>query len=188
VLTRALRAGRLMRGGLVGALVGSTPPAPWHWRTSWQRRVAYGALVLAVTALAAAIPGAFRPPPAQATQTERAEPDQGRRMVLEERARIARELHDVVAHHMSLIVVRAETAPYRLGELPEPVRAEFESVSAAARDALADMRRVLGVLRRDQPRAGHVIPGYVAPEGEDRVPGAAYPGTRETDAPGRSGA
>jgi signal transduction histidine kinase len=187
VLTRALRAGRLMRRGMVRTLVGSTPPAPWHWRTSWQRRVAYGALLLAVTALAA-IPGVLRPPPAQAAQTERTEPGQARVTVLEERARIARELHDVVAHHMSLIVVRAETAPYRLGDLPEPVRAEFESVSAAARDALADMRRVLGVLRRDQPRAGHVIPGYVGPAGEDPVPAAAYSGTRESDAPGRSGA
>ena len=68
-----------------------------------------------------------------------------------ERARIARELHDVVAHHMSLIAVRAESAPYRLDDLPEPVRAEFRALSATARDALTDMRRLLGVLRHDQP-------------------------------------
>jgi signal transduction histidine kinase len=84
-------------------------------------------------------------------QTERAENERQRRAVLEERTRIARELHDVVAHHMSLIAVRAETAPYRLPGLPEPAQAEFGSLSEVAREALAEMRRLLGVLRHDQP-------------------------------------
>jgi signal transduction histidine kinase len=88
---------------------------------------------------------------ALAVQTERAEMERARRAVLEERARIARELHDVVAHHMSLIAVRAETAPYRLSDLPESARAEFGSLSEVAREALTEMRRLLGVLRHDQP-------------------------------------
>ena len=88
-----------------------------------------------------------------ATQTERAEAERARRAVLEERTRIARELHDVVAHHMSLIAVRAETAPYRLTGLPESAQAEFSSLSEVAREALAEMRRLLGVLRDDQPAA-----------------------------------
>jgi signal transduction histidine kinase len=73
--------------------------------------------------------------------------------VLRERARIAREMHDVVAHHMSMIAVQAETAPYRLAAkpgvsgLPEPVHEEFAALSQAARDALAEMRGLLGVLR-----------------------------------------
>jgi signal transduction histidine kinase len=82
----------------------------------------------------------------QAGATER---EQTRRGLLEERARIARELHDVVAHHMSLLAVRAETAPYRLGELPEPARTEFAELAQAARDALTDLRRLLGVLRSE---------------------------------------
>jgi signal transduction histidine kinase len=90
---------------------------------------------------------------ALAAQTERAEDERARRAVLEERTRIARELHDVVAHHMSLIAVRAETAPYRLTGLPEPARAEFGSLGEEAREALAEMRRLLGVLRQDQPAA-----------------------------------
>jgi signal transduction histidine kinase len=90
---------------------------------------------------------------ALADQTERIEAERARRAVLEERARIARELHDVVAHHMSLIAVRAETAPYRLTGLSEPVRAEFGALSEVAREALAEMRRLLGVLRHDQPAA-----------------------------------
>jgi signal transduction histidine kinase len=88
---------------------------------------------------------------ALAAQTERTELEQARRTVLEERTRIARELHDVVAHHMSLIAVRAETAPYRLSDLPESARTEFGSISDVAREALTEMRRLLGVLRHDQP-------------------------------------
>ena len=90
---------------------------------------------------------------ALADQAERTEAERARRAVLEERTRIARELHDVVAHHMSLIAVRAETAPYRLTGLPEPARAEFGALSEVAREALAEMRRLLGVLRHDQPAA-----------------------------------
>jgi signal transduction histidine kinase len=88
---------------------------------------------------------------ALAAQTERTDLERARRAVLEERTRIARELHDVVAHHMSLIAVQAETAPYRLGDLPESARAEFGALSGVAREALAEMRRLLGVLRYDQP-------------------------------------
>ncbi|WP_051797989.1 sensor histidine kinase [Catenuloplanes japonicus] len=69
------------------------------------------------------------------------------RAVLEERARIAREMHDVVAHHMSMIAVRAETAPYRLAGLSDPAKEEFVAIAGAARETLADMRRLLGVLR-----------------------------------------
>jgi signal transduction histidine kinase len=86
-----------------------------------------------------------------AVQAGQTEAERAQRAVLEERARIARELHDVVAHHMSLIAVQAETAPYRLAGLPEDVCAEFGSLSATAREALSDMRRLLGVLRQDQP-------------------------------------
>ncbi|GAB7037306.1 MULTISPECIES: sensor histidine kinase [Catenuloplanes] len=80
------------------------------------------------------------------------------RAVLEERARIAREMHDVVAHHMSMIAVRAETAPYRLAELPGPARDEFTAIADAARETLADMRRLLGVLRTSRPDDPQLTP------------------------------
>jgi len=86
-----------------------------------------------------------------AAETGRANAERDRRAALEERTRIARELHDVVAHHMSLIAVRAETAGYRLPDVPEPALTEFGSLSQLAREALADMRRLLGVLRQDLP-------------------------------------
>jgi signal transduction histidine kinase len=72
-----------------------------------------------------------------------------RRALLEERARIARELHDVVAHHMSMIAVQAETAPYRIDGLPEEGVRDFSAISATAREALTEMRRLLGVLRSE---------------------------------------
>ncbi|MEV5691898.1 sensor histidine kinase [Micromonospora globbae] len=90
---------------------------------------------------------------ALAEQAERSELEQARRAVLEERTRIARELHDVVAHHMSMIAVQAETAPYRLGEVPAPAQAEFAAIAGSARAALTDMRRLLGVLRSESDQA-----------------------------------
>jgi signal transduction histidine kinase len=77
----------------------------------------------------------------------REERQQARSSLLEERARIARELHDIVAHHMSVIAVRAETAPFRMPELPEAVKDDMAETSAIAREALTEMRRLLGVLR-----------------------------------------
>lgn len=115
-----------------------------------KRLAAVGALMLVTIALDAT--GASqRARRALAAQFERTELEETRRSVLEERTRIAREMHDVVAHHMSLIAVQAETAPYRLRDLPTDVLSEFDSLSGRAREALADMRRLLGVLRNEGP-------------------------------------
>jgi signal transduction histidine kinase len=64
-----------------------------------------------------------------------------------ERASIARELHDVVAHHVSMIAVRAGTAPYAITGLPDPGREAFSEIAEEARTALTELRVVLGVLR-----------------------------------------
>jgi signal transduction histidine kinase len=84
-----------------------------------------------------------------AVERERTDAESTRRHVLEERTRIARELHDVVAHHMSLIAVRAQSAPYRLGDVPEATATEFGAIADASREALVEMRRLLGVLRSE---------------------------------------
>jgi signal transduction histidine kinase len=84
-----------------------------------------------------------------AAQEDLAEVERARRAILEERARIARDLHDVVAHHMSLVVVQAQTAPYRLPDVGADTRAEFESIGRTARSALNEIRTLLGVLRSD---------------------------------------
>jgi signal transduction histidine kinase len=88
---------------------------------------------------------------ALAEQVAHSELEEARRALLEERTRIAREMHDVVAHHMSLIAVQAETAPYRLDDLSDGAKEEFTALSATAREALNDVRRLLGVLRSDGP-------------------------------------
>jgi signal transduction histidine kinase len=88
-----------------------------------------------------------------AEHEELTELERAKRAVLEERARIAREMHDVVAHHMSMIAVRAETAPYRVTDLPESAQQELATIATAARAALTDMRRLLGVLRAEDGEA-----------------------------------
>jgi signal transduction histidine kinase len=68
---------------------------------------------------------------------------------LEERAAIARELHDIVAHHLSVIAVQCETARFTSPKLSADARSRFEAIAATARDALTETRRLLGVLRED---------------------------------------
>ncbi len=70
-----------------------------------------------------------------------------RAAVARERASIARELHDVVAHHVSMIAVRAATAPYAIESLPPAGRDAFGEIADEARTALTELRVVLGVLR-----------------------------------------
>ena len=77
--------------------------------------------------------------------------ERSRRTLLEERARIARELHDVVAHHMSVIAIQAEAAPYRVADPPEELRASFATIRKNAVDALSELRRVLDLLRAEAP-------------------------------------
>lgn len=84
-----------------------------------------------------------------AKQEEVSELERARRAILEEKAKIARDLHDVVAHHMSLVVVQAQSAPYRVADVSPTAAAEFDSIGATAREALNEIRGMLGVLRSD---------------------------------------
>lgn len=70
-----------------------------------------------------------------------------RRRLAEERTRIARELHDVVAHGMSVVVVQATTASYRHAGMTEEIRQEFDDIAANSRRAMTEMRSMLGSLR-----------------------------------------
>jgi len=83
-------------------------------------------------------------------QQEMTDVERARRIGVEERTRVARELHDVVAHHMSMVAVRAETAPFRLSGLSDEVRNEFAEISQAARESLNEIRSLLSVLRSEE--------------------------------------
>ncbi|GEE03613.1 two-component sensor histidine kinase [Gordonia spumicola] len=102
-----------------------------------------------------------------------AEHAQAREAVLAERARIARELHDVVAHRMSMVVVMSQTAKYRLAAA-DPAEtigpgadAEFTAIADAARQSLDEVRQLLGVLR---PSDGDADVELTPMQGVDDLP------------------
>ena len=68
-----------------------------------------------------------------------------------ERERIAREMHDILAHSMSLVVVQAEAGSVAVRTDPDKAEELFDNISATARNALAQLRRTLGVLRSNEP-------------------------------------
>ncbi|MFJ3231566.1 sensor histidine kinase [Streptomyces sp. NPDC086787] len=87
---------------------------------------------------------------AQLTVTEH---ERSRRTLLEERTTIARELHDVVAHHMSVVAIQAEAAPYRVENPPPELEKAFVTIRENAVAALAELRRILGVVRAEDYEA-----------------------------------
>ncbi|MGW5659904.1 sensor histidine kinase [Streptomyces sp. NPDC003758] len=87
-----------------------------------------------------------------AHQTETAH-ERSRRTLLEERTTIARELHDVVAHHMSVVAIQAEAAPYRVENPPPELEKAFATIRENAVAALTELRRVLGVVRAEDYEA-----------------------------------
>jgi signal transduction histidine kinase len=91
--------------------------------------------------------------------------EESRRAVSEEQARIARELHDVIAHSVSVIVVQASAADDVFEERPDQARAALRSIERAGRDALAELRRLLGGVR----------------PGDGAAPSAPQPGLHRLD-------
>jgi signal transduction histidine kinase len=94
----------------------------------------------------------------RAARLERERAAEARRAVAEERTRIARELHDVVAHHVSMMVVQAEAGPVVVERDPARAAGAFEAIAATGRQALVEMRRLLGVLRGDGQPAPSLAP------------------------------
>ena len=94
----------------------------------------------------------------RAAELERAREELARRAVVEERLRIARELHDVVAHSMSIIAVQSGVGAHVLDSQPEEARKALAAVEATSRQALTEMRRLLGVLRQEAEPSGSLAP------------------------------
>ncbi|WP_344538768.1 histidine kinase dimerization/phosphoacceptor domain-containing protein, partial [Actinomadura fulvescens] len=101
------------------------------------------------------------------------------RAVTDERIRIARELHDVVAHSMSLIVVKAGVANHVAEERPDEARDALRIIEATSRTALTEMRQLLGVLRTGTDISPHPQPTETTPH----PPTAHPPGAASADPP-----
>ena len=91
----------------------------------------------------------------EADERAEAERQSAARVLAEERLRIAQELHDVVAHSMSVIAVQAGVGAHVLDERPEQAKAVLDAISATSRGTLAEMRRLLGVLRDSEGARSH---------------------------------
>jgi signal transduction histidine kinase len=114
------------------------------------------------------------------SRADRAEAEVDRQAALaaeRERNRIARELHDVVAHHVSLIAVQAEAAASLLPGRPERARSAVDIIGDTARQALTELRRLLGVLRGPSERLETAPTVSLGELGEvlDQVRGAGLP-------------
>ncbi|MEV8093761.1 sensor histidine kinase [Kitasatospora sp. NPDC085879] len=92
----------------------------------------------------------------RAARLERERDAQSKVAVAAERARIARELHDVVAHNVSVMIVQADGAAYVLDNSPQQAKEALSTIAATGRQALVEMRRLLGVLRTSETAEEYV--------------------------------
>ncbi|MFE0572210.1 sensor histidine kinase [Streptomyces albogriseolus] len=102
-------------------------------------------------------------------QTTLTAEERARRTLLEERNRIARELHDVVAHHMSVISIQAQVAPHLVRDPSDELKENLAGIRQNAVEALTELRRVLDVLRSEHPAAADPA------DGSGRAPHAPQP-------------
>ncbi len=94
----------------------------------------------------------------RAAQLEREQETNARQAVLEEQARIAREIHDVVAHNLSVIIVQATAADAVFSKDPTDAQRAVRTIGSTARQALDELRRVLGVVRIGEERSPQFAP------------------------------
>ncbi|MGW5279324.1 sensor histidine kinase [Streptomyces collinus] len=121
-----------------------------HYSTDVGPMLILSALILLVVTVRHIRREAQQEVTAQQTVTEA---ERSRRTLLEERTTIARELHDVVAHHMSVVAIQAEAAPYRVENPPPELEQAFATIRENAVAALTELRRVLGVVRAEDYEA-----------------------------------
>ncbi|MDG9702779.1 sensor histidine kinase [Streptomyces sp. DH37] len=135
-------------GALAGLAVGGPLPA-----REGNTGAALVTLVIAVV-VGAALRGRRVARSRLAEQEELTAGERARRTLLEERHRIARELHDVVAHHMSVISIQAQVAPHLVENPSGELRENLDGIRRNALEALTELRRVLGVLRSEEAPSG----------------------------------
>ncbi|MBE3013346.1 sensor histidine kinase [Microbispora sp. NEAU-D428] len=141
----ALAAGVVAEFGLLLAMLRWSPDAGQAWPSSSAFIVAVWIAGIYANTRRRYVEGLVE----RAERAERERDQQARIAAAAERARIARELHDVVAHNVSVMVVQADGAGYAIDGDPEQARRALQAISATGRQALAEMRRLVGVLRQD---------------------------------------
>ena len=94
----------------------------------------------------------------QAEERQRLEIERAQQSIGEERLRIARELHDILAHSLSVIAIQSGVGRHVLDMQPEEARKALAAVETTSRSALDELRRVLGVLRNDDPEGPSFVP------------------------------
>ncbi|MGC0421324.1 sensor histidine kinase [Embleya sp. AB8] len=145
----------LSRAGLAMTLIGpSVLLARFPGETSWRTNLFALCFTVVLLGIAWVLGDSMRTRRAfyaeleeRATRLEFERDQQAQLAAAAERARIARELHDVVAHNVSVMVVQADGAAYTIDASPERAREALGTIAATGREALAEMRRLLGVLR-----------------------------------------
>jgi signal transduction histidine kinase len=144
--------------------------------------VAFG-LFIVVAVIGAALRGRTEARTELVQQETITAEERARRTLLEERSRIARELHDVVAHHMSVISIQAQVAPHLVENPTEELKENLAGIRNNAVEALTELRRVLGVLRSettDDPGPTEDAPVLSAP-GTGPAPDAPQPNLARLD-------
>jgi signal transduction histidine kinase len=141
----------------------------------WFALILWGIIAI-VLVFADALSGRYAAEASLAEQAALRQRDLARQAVLEERARIARDLHDVVAHHMSVIALQSEAAPYKIQDLPPEGGQTFAVIRDAAREALAETRRVVGLLRQDDEGVPDRLPRPGLDRLDELVEGARHTG------------
>ena len=196
-LPRARPRGGAVPGRLDHRELRAERPGRRRWSSS------SGPWAVGVRAAAAGSPVPTRPspgPPSSSASASSRRP----RAAAEERTRIARELHDIVSHSISVVTIQTQAVRRRLGPDHAAEAADLAAVEATAREALAEMRRLFGVLRTEGESAARLAPQPGLAELERLVrqvgsgdlqvglagrgrPGPAQPGRRPGGVPDRPG-
>ncbi len=145
----------VLTGAIVGVIFIAKEPIPSALQALIQTEVVFG--VAWLVGDGARVRGLYtRAVEERASLLERERTERARTAVLEERERIARELHDAVAHHVSVIVIQAGGGLRALEGRPADARKALESINGSGREALTDMRRMLAMLgdQTDEPMPG----------------------------------
>ena len=150
-----------------GAVMAALHWSPGDWPKVWVGvtglGIAAGALGLAIRERRALVASAAE----RAARLELERDQEGRLGAAAERARIAREMHDIVSHNLTVMIGLADGAGYALQSSPDAAQTAIERLSATGRQALDEMRRLLGVLREEPGEDGDRV--YEPQPGLDRL-------------------